>query len=295
MLIIEGGTLSGGSVIAGDRGFGLGSSQNGRALGSGIFIQGGQSISLSPASGSTLSISDVITDQAGSGGSGAGSLSLLGVGTVALSAANRYTGGTSVGATGTLDLAARGAAGSGPITLAADAAATLRIEIAAFTDDVFATPVSGFDRNDLIDLPGLAYIAGSTATAFAGGQLTVTNDIVTVTLSNLSGIADGTQFQTSKDASGGTTVTAPLCFAEGTRILTVNGEVPVEMLRVGDTVVTPRRGTRHIRCNGIGQGLAARVRHRAATPAITRKGTLGETVPHNDVCRRSRNAAACAT
>ena len=59
--------------------------ESGQAFGSDIFIQGSQSISFSPASGSTLNIGDVIADQAGSGGSGLGSLSLLGGGTVVLS------------------------------------------------------------------------------------------------------------------------------------------------------------------------------------------------------------------
>jgi autotransporter-associated beta strand protein len=105
-LTIEGdGTLSGGSVVGGAGG---GSPPaNGRALGSGLFLQGSGTLTVALTSVQTESISDVITDQSGSGGTGAnaGSWGLLfnGAGTLTLAAVDSYSGGTTISA-GTLQL-----------------------------------------------------------------------------------------------------------------------------------------------------------------------------------------------
>ncbi len=100
-LTIEGGSLSGGSVTGGAgtgvTGFGSLKGGNGSAYGSGIFIQGNQSITFAPPADQTLTIDDVIADQSGSGGTdanaGAGALTVDGAGTVVLDATNTFTGG----------------------------------------------------------------------------------------------------------------------------------------------------------------------------------------------------------
>lgn len=93
-LTIEGGSLSGGSVTAGA---GENGGANGRALGSGIFLQGTETITFAPATGTTERVFDVIADQTGSDGTGAnagaGDLTLDGAGALDLIAANTYTGG----------------------------------------------------------------------------------------------------------------------------------------------------------------------------------------------------------
>ena len=112
-LTIEGGSLSGGSVTGGA---GAGNAGDGSAYGSGIFLQGDQSITLAPPANQTMTIDDVIADQSGSGGigttAGTGALGVNGPGTVVLDATNTFTGGITVNQ-GTIELAAAGAAGSG--------------------------------------------------------------------------------------------------------------------------------------------------------------------------------------
>ena len=93
-------SVSGNSVTAGARGVGVQNGQAGSAFGSGIFIQGNNGITFSLGSGQTATVSDVITDQTGSGGTGgnagAGSLTKSGAGTLTLGGNNGYTGGTAI-------------------------------------------------------------------------------------------------------------------------------------------------------------------------------------------------------
>ena len=97
-LTLEGGTLSGGSVTGGAGGAGtIVGGTNGQAFGSGIFLQGsGATLTPSLASAQTETIADVITDQTGSGGTGANagswSLALNSAGTLVLAAPDSYSG-----------------------------------------------------------------------------------------------------------------------------------------------------------------------------------------------------------
>jgi outer membrane autotransporter protein len=111
-------TVSSATVTAGTAGGGT--STAGSAFGSGIFLQGNGTVNFAPGSGVTQTISDVIADQTGSGGTGgnAGSWGLTksGPGTLVLSAANTYTGGTTVTG-GLINFAAANNFGSGTVTL----------------------------------------------------------------------------------------------------------------------------------------------------------------------------------
>jgi Bacterial Ig-like domain len=122
-ITIAGGSISGGSVAGGAGGDGSTSGPlAGTGFGTGIFIQGSQTIDFAPAAGETLTIGDVIADQTGSGGvgnnAGAGGILISGGGSVALTAANTYTGGTEVSGSGTvLALSADNNLGSGALKL----------------------------------------------------------------------------------------------------------------------------------------------------------------------------------
>ena len=221
-LTYRGGTVSGGSVIAG-RG-----ANSGRAYGSGIFIQGNQSVTFAPSAGETLRVGNVIADLTGSkdasGQTGAGNVVVSGAGTVVLSAANTYTGGTTVRA-GTLQLAQATAAGAGPITLnsggtveftgaasggenvAFGGAGTVRIDAGNQFGTIFDFTASG----EVVDLPNLSD-AGNDAEVFFNSftnQLGVfgdNNGIVVLQLDaeNYSGVS----WAATPDAVGGTMVTA---------------------------------------------------------------------------------------
>ena len=100
-------TVNGNSVAGGDRGSGVGAgtASNGSAFGSGMFLHGNGTLIVSPGAGQIATISDVIADQSGSGGTGvnAGSWNFVksSAGTLTLAGNNAYTGTTTVSA-GTL-------------------------------------------------------------------------------------------------------------------------------------------------------------------------------------------------
>ena len=102
MLTFEGPLSETGDTVAAGTG-----ANNGLALGSAIFIQGNDTITFAPGLNQTQTISGVIADQTGSGGTGnnagAGGLTMNGAGTLVLSGVNTYTGPTNV-ENGTLEV-----------------------------------------------------------------------------------------------------------------------------------------------------------------------------------------------
>ena len=154
-LTIEGGALGAGTVAGG--------AGNGQAFGGGLFLEGNETITFAPLGTTAVTISGVIADQTGSGGTGAdagaGRLLLNGLGTLELAAANSFTGGVTIDK-GTLELSNSAAAGSGRITFAKSAVATLEIN-----DAFAANPIVGFAAGDAIEFAS----AGSATLAAPGG------------------------------------------------------------------------------------------------------------------------------
>ena len=140
-----------------------------------------------------------LRDSRGSGGS----LVKVGHGTLRLShAGNSYTGGTKLEA-GTLDVAALGALGPGDVTFAGHA--KLEIQNAALSGHVFGNHIDAFARHDFIDLAGLKFHAGATATFHsATDRLAVHSGNVTDKLTLVS--PAGHHFGTAGDGHGGTDV-----------------------------------------------------------------------------------------
>lgn len=78
----------------------------------------------------------------------------------------------------------------------------------------------------------------------------------------------------------------PVCFAEGTRILTPLGEVPIETLRAGDLVVVPfaERRIQALRWVGHRRIEIGRMRDRhAVAPVLVRAGAFAQSVPYRDL------------
>jgi ELWxxDGT repeat protein len=100
------------------------------------------------------------------------------------------------------------------------------------------------------------------------------------------GTAAGTYMQANIAITGGSYprgFVTPLCFLAGTGIATPDGEVPVEALRTGDTVLTHRGEARPVIWIGRGTVLATPGARSDATPVIVRKGALAENVPDRDL------------
>lgn len=108
IFVEQGGTLTiagplsiNGNTVTGGNGSCCNSGGNGSAFGSGIFLQGSSgTLDVQPGAGNTQTISDVITDQTGSGGTagngGSWGLDVSGGGTLVLSGIDTYSGGTTI-------------------------------------------------------------------------------------------------------------------------------------------------------------------------------------------------------
>jgi T5SS/PEP-CTERM-associated repeat protein len=118
----------------------------------------------------------------------------------------------------------------------------------------FTAAITGIEADDVIDLTNI--IASSVT--YDGTHLTVTQTDggPTVSLALSSNLADAGQFNVATSGGlSGETIT-PACFVSGTRIATPDGEVAIEDLRVGDSVLTESgqsaaiiwRGFRHVVC-----------------------------------------------
>lgn len=114
-LAVNGNTVTGGA--AGTAGTGAGA---GGAFGSGLFLQGNGTIGFQPAATQTQTISDVIADQTGSGGTGANAgsygLAKTGAGTLVLNGNNTFSGGVTING-GTVSAGHNNALGTGTFTV----------------------------------------------------------------------------------------------------------------------------------------------------------------------------------
>ena len=104
-------------------------------------------------------------------------------------------------------------------------------------------------------------------------------------LTNPLAASDGEIFinSSTNDVVTNNITVGPPCFLAGTRIATPHGEVPVEQLVAGDTVLTNSGAAQPIVWIGTGCVLATRGRRNAATPVIVKKGAIADNVPYRDL------------
>ncbi|WP_158933136.1 Hint domain-containing protein [Acidisphaera sp. S103] len=138
--------------------------------------------------------------------------------------------------------------------------------------------IAGFTVNDTIDLTGFV----ATSKAFVDDTLVLTDAGDDQATLHIQGSFNTNDFQLDT-SSGTSTDISVLCFVKGTQIATPAGEVSVERLSIGDTVLTRGGKVKPIVWIGTGRVLAARGRRSAATPVIIQKGALAENVPHRDL------------
>jgi hypothetical protein len=281
-LAFLGGGIAGGQVAGGAGGQGAGGGHDGDALASGIYLHGGQTLTLGSFAGAPLTIADVIAG--GIPGAEAGLVIAAG-GTVALTAANSYTGGVVIETGAELRLGHAQAAGTGPIAFAAGAQSRLVI------DGTDAPPgvLRGLSATTEIVLRALA----PTATATLAGHTLHVSDATHAIALNLDPALDlsGLQLTLATDPGGGIRIafaglpeTGLPCFRHGTLIATPRGEIPVEALCSGDLVLTRGGHARPIRWIGrrdiAGTDVADRPELR---PVLIRRGALGPDLPRRDL------------
>ena len=148
--------------------------------------------------------------------------------------------------------------------------------------------VSGFQAGNEIDLVPwgntIPLPLGDYAASFVSGSIDLTiNGTAYVDIPVAPG-EDYTGDQFAFQSDGGTGVILDIaCFLPGTLIRTDQGEIAVENLKTGDTIVTLSSRTRRLCWIGQGRALATRGQRGAATPVIVRKGALADNVPYQDL------------
>jgi Hint domain len=141
--------------------------------------------------------------------------------------------------------------------------------------------IAGFQKGDIIDLTNIA--PGSiTGESFAGDVLTLDDASGNIELTFASEGYTGNPFTFGTDGSLGSYITTEqaLCYLAGTRILTVDGEKPVEELAIGDMLVTRFGGIQPVKWIGR-QSYDSRfiLKNPEKIPVLIAAGALGNGLP----------------
>ena len=268
-------------------------------FGGGVLTNSG-TISDSSTYGVRLNAATTVTNSGTiSGGGGKAAITFLGTGGNLLVLEHGYSlvGGVSVaGTANALELA--GATGAVTVNFDKAGAGFTNFGTATFgptggnneilqITNTAALPgtISGFTLlHEIVDLtqftsPGSAVVNFNSVT----NQLTITEGAQSVTLQLGSGSYAGVSWTPGTDSSTGTAITA-MCFVRGTRILTPDGEVPVEELAIGGNVATLSGAARRIKWIGRraydGRFTAGNL---GVLPVRIAAGALADGVPSRDL------------
>ncbi len=141
--------------------------------------------------------------------------------------------------------------------------------------------IAGFQPGDIIDLTNIAPGA-ITGDRFADGVLTLDDAAGNIELTFASEGVTGNPFSFGTDGSLGSYITTEqaLCFLAGTRILTMDGEKPVEDLAIGDLLVTRFGGIQPVKWIGR-QSYDSRfiLKNPEKIPVLIAAGALGDGLP----------------
>ena len=222
---------------------------NGQAFGKDIFIQGATTLTFAPGAGQNYILTSDIADEAGNGGNAAnkGAVAMTGAGTLVLTAASSYTGGTMVTG-GMINFNAVNNFGSGTISLnggglrwAAGNTTDISGRLAALgsggatfdtngNNVTFASALSGGG----LTKAGNGTLVLSTANAYTGGT-TIAAGTLQLTGTGTLGAASGitTASGGTLDLGGSTQTQSALILSGGT---IQNGELNTSITSTGGTI-----------------------------------------------------------
>jgi autotransporter passenger strand-loop-strand repeat protein len=282
--IVSGSVLSGGTAVIASGGFDSGSTVanggNETVLGS---ATDDQVFGVQLVSNATAVVSNETVHSGGSvdlflKGATARSLTVLSGGTLNISG-NATTSDTVISG-GVIDLQSPKGVLAGSVTFAGPGTIEFTDVISAGFGDLAV--ISGFGTGDVID--ETLFGSGTTmSTSESGGETfaTVTSGGISEQFTFAGSIADNLTLVS--DGRTGEEIAFTVCFLRGTQIATPGGEVAVERLAVGDSVMTADGKAEPIVWIGVGRTLVTPARRSAATPVIVRKGALADNVPHRDL------------
>lgn len=135
--------------------------------------------------------------------------------------------------------------------------------------------ITGFTLGDTLELEGFT---ADSAVYVQGTGLELSDGTAMTTL-DITGDFTADAFTASADA-GGTRIA--ICYARGTRIMTMRGEIPVETLDIGDVLPSYFAGTQLVKWIGRQNFTAAELKgDRSRIPVRIAAGALGDHLPRH--------------
>jgi collagen type I/II/III/V/XI/XXIV/XXVII alpha len=185
------------------------------------------------------------------------------------------SGTAAIGSGGTLDIL--GSVGAGETIAFGGSGGVLTFDPTRFAGEIsFFGPANAMNLTGVTDASLAGIVNGNTLEIQRTGHAAIDLTLAADSSSAISGFSV---------VSGGTVVTdEPPCFLHGTRISTVRGEIPVELLAVGDRVVTLSGSSRPV--SWIGHRTLDLTRHPAphrAEPICIRAHAFASGAPNRDL------------